>query len=220
MDSNPLTLFGWIGWQMLTRLGEALILLPICLVNLWALARLPSTRTLAWHWGLGLWLAVWVAVFSKVAFIGWGIGLSSLNFTGVSGHSMVAAAIYPLSFGIFLSSFGASKQKWAITTGFCLAIMIGVSRIAVGAHTVFEVLIGLLLGMLVSLIVLHTGTFAQVVVRAPVALAALVWLLISPLHTPQFQTHQWITSLSLTLSGNQIPYTRVGMLKALDQGKP
>ena len=41
----------------------------------------------------------WTTTASKVAFIGWGLGLSALDFTGISGHAMIASAVYPLLLG-------------------------------------------------------------------------------------------------------------------------
>ena len=38
------------------------------------------------------------------------------------------------------------------------------------------------------------------------------WLVVSPLQTPQIQTHSLVTQLALKLSGRPVPYTRTDML--------
>jgi len=38
---------------------------------------------------------------SKLAFMGWGIGIRELDFTGFSGHSALFAAFWPIFYGSF-----------------------------------------------------------------------------------------------------------------------
>ncbi len=86
-------------WLLLTRLGEAPILLPAAMLALWALSRHAAGRRLALGWLGSLGSAVFLTTATKVAFIGWGLGWPAIDFTGISGHAMFAAAVYPLLFG-------------------------------------------------------------------------------------------------------------------------
>lgn len=141
-------------WPLLTRLGEAQILLPAALVAAFALQRRPEGRPLALWWLLLIATAALLTTASKVAFIGWGIGWPELNFTGISGHAMFAAAVYPLLLGTLASRLPPLARQLAIGAGCALALLVGLSRIKVGAHSGSEVLAGLLVGAVASALAL------------------------------------------------------------------
>ena len=101
-------------WLAVTRVGEAQILLPAFLAGaLWlALARPagargraaqgnahahdhPARRS-ALRWIAGITATTLVTTVSKVAFLGFGLGIAAIDFTGFSGHSMYAWAILPV----------------------------------------------------------------------------------------------------------------------------
>src|SRR4051794_29091837 len=85
----------WYFWHSVTRLGEAQVVAPLTLLMGLSHARSLELRADALRWIALLGVAVLLTTVSKVAFIGWGIGSAALNFTGISGHTMFAAAIYP-----------------------------------------------------------------------------------------------------------------------------
>ena len=85
-----------LWWSHLSALGG---------LNVTALLAVGVT---AWLVGARCWrlALVWCGVFggamllaaaSQVAFIGWGIGIRSLSFTGSSGHAARAAAVFPVA---------------------------------------------------------------------------------------------------------------------------
>ncbi len=203
------------AWHLLTRLGEFQILLPALVLVLVPLARRTDARPLTSWWLATLAGAVLLTVASKLAFIGWGIGSAPFNFTGISGHAMFAAAIYPLTLGILASKFSPLAQNAAVGMGFGLAAMVGVSRVVVGVHSESEVLAGLLLGGAVSIWTITKARLPRAVVGPMIPVLVLSWFLISPMHTPQSQTHAWVTRMSLALSGKHQPYTRIEMLREL-----
>src|SRR5947208_3636310 len=84
------------AWSLIGRLGEAQLLLPAALAFAWWLARRSEARPLVQWWLSLMALAALVTTITKVAFIGWGVGNAAFDFTGVSGHAMFAAAVYPL----------------------------------------------------------------------------------------------------------------------------
>ena len=161
-------------WDLITRLGEAQILLPTALLLAAWFAWRGHSRRLAVTWLLGIATATLVTTASKVAFIGYGVGWPALNFTGVSGHSMFAAAIYPLA-GIAVASAVAgpqsiSWQRVGLMVGVVLAIVVGVSRVAISAHSWSEVLLGLAVGGAASAMALWVERAADSP-SAPVAAA-------------------------------------------------
>jgi membrane-associated phospholipid phosphatase len=206
-----------VYWQFLTRLGEAQVLLPAALLTALAVLRRPQARPLAARWLLLLGAGALFTTATKVAFFGWGVGWAELNFTGVSGHAMFAAAVYPVLFGALASSAPPKGRLLAIAGGCSLALLIGVSRIVVGAHSLSEVLAGCLVGGTVSALVLSAGHLPRTLVGPvlPVTVIVVVWLGLMPAHAPASTTHSAVIRLSLKLSGNSVPYTRGEMLRGL-----
>ena len=199
-------------WPVVTRLGEAQILLPtVALLALWFARRGRSLRLVA-MWLLGLGGAIGLTVLSKVAFMGYGWGWAPLDYTGISGHSMFAASVYPLAgIAVLHAMAGPRALDWrsaGLALGCAVALLVGASRVAVGAHSVVEVLVGLSVGGLVSLAALGAGRPPAVrpALWLPIALA--VWWGVTPAHAPPSTTHGLVTQLALQVSGRSAPYTR------------
>jgi hypothetical protein len=131
-----------IAWYLLTRLGEAQILLPAMLALLLWLAAQPATRPLAWRWALGTLLATAITTATKIAFIGFGVGIARIDFSGLSGHAMFAASLLPLMVALLRAQGGARLSAGSLLPGALLALLIAVSRVRVGAHSWSEVLLG------------------------------------------------------------------------------
>jgi membrane-associated phospholipid phosphatase len=200
-------------WQLYTRLGEAQILIPVALLASMLLWQKAEARPLALWWWIYLGLATLLTTASKVAFIGWGLGIAELNFTGVSGHAMFAAAIYPILLGTVASQASTNGQTFAIAAGFVVALMVGISRVVIGAHSDSEVLIGLLLGGAASTLAIFNARLPRALVGGSIIpVIIVVWLLIMPIQAPPTQTHSMVTSLSLALAGSNLAHTRSEML--------
>lgn len=195
-------------WHLVTRLGEAQILLPTAILAAGAMLSRSDGRPMAMWWMCLLGAAVLLTTASKIAFIGWGIGSAELDFTGISGHAMFAAAVYPLLLGTLAS--GASHRARCVTmiAGAGLAILVGVSRIVVGAHSASEVMAGLFVGGTVSAIALAFVHLPRAWLGPLVPSVVVCWLAVMPLHASTSQTHAMVTRLSLMLSGRSAPYTR------------
>ena len=202
-------------WPVVTRLGEAQILLPtVALLAVWFARRGRSVRLVA-MWLLGLGIAIGLTTLSKIAFMGYGWGWAPLDYTGISGHSMFAASVYPLAgIAVLHAVAGPRALDWrgaGLALGCAVALLVGASRVAVGAHSVVEVLMGLGLGGLVSLAALSAGRLPAVrpALWLPIALA--VWLGVTPANAPPSTTHGLVTRLALQVSGRSEPYTRADL---------
>lgn len=208
----------WHFWHALTRLGEAQILLPAALLTAAKLLRHATTRALAGWWMAMLAVTVIATTATKIAFIGWGLGVPQWNFTGVSGHTMLSAAIYPLLFGALTLGKSHRVRVLSLLFGALLAVLVGISRVKVGAHTSSEVIAGWVLGGSVNLaaLALLRAPRERMGVWIPAAMAA--WLLIMPIQAPAANTHSMVTRLALSLSGHQRPYTRADMLREWRRG--
>jgi membrane-associated phospholipid phosphatase len=198
-------------WQLLTRLGEAQILLPAGALAVLALLRQAPSRSMAIRWLAALAVAAGLTTASKLAFIGWGLGWPGLNFTGVSGHAMFAAAVYPLLLGTLAPRRPRVLPVLALALGALLAGLIGLSRLAVQAHSVSEVVAGLALGAAVVAVALGQMHLPTLRISPWVPVTAAVWLFIMPAHAPPSQSHALVTRLALAVSGHPLPYTRADL---------
>jgi len=205
------------GWHWLTRLGEAQILLPAIAVTVIVLLSRPDARAHAGRWALLLGLAVLLTTASKIAFIGWGIGWAEIDYTGISGHAMFAAAVYPWVAITLASRASLAQRRLALGAGALLALLIGLSRVVVGAHSVSEVLAGLLIGGLAGAAALALLRLPPLPLKPLIPCAVLAWLAMMPFTLPSSPTHALVTQLSLKLSGHSTPYTRSDMLRELRQ---
>ncbi|MEO7937689.1 MAG: phosphatase PAP2 family protein [Burkholderiaceae bacterium] len=206
-------------WVEGTRLGEVQILLPIGLFAAMVLALQSGAWRLATHWMSLLLVAMLLTLASKLAFIGWGLGYAALNYTGVSGHAMMSAAVLPLTLAA-MSPIRSRHGRWgAAGVGVGLALLVGLSRVVVGSHSWSEVVAGWLLGMAVTTWAVSRHGLPQArPSRRPVAswlvpavlmvsvVAVIAW-------SAAFSSHRIVTRLSLALSGHAEPYTRADLLR-------
>ncbi|ALT78922.1 phosphatase PAP2 family protein [Paucibacter sp. KCTC 42545] len=221
-------------WPWLTRLGEAQILLPLVLVAclwLWRTserggrdeaqpgALTPSTQLapVARRWLFWLGAAAALTTLSKLAFIGWGLGIEALDFTGISGHAMFASAVLPMLAWTLVRGRSLRVQRGAVALAFALAALIAYSRLKVGAHSSVEAWAGLLLGSGASLLSLprrmrvSSSSASALGQRPPTWLPAgvVAALLLLPIGAPPSRSHDLVTQLALQLSGQQRPFQRL-----------
>jgi membrane-associated phospholipid phosphatase len=195
-------------WALITRLGEAQILLPALLaVALWLSLRSGALRT------VGRWLALLAAAaaittVTKVGFFGFGIGIAALDFTGISGHAMFATAALPLI--VHAASVGHSEtsRRRALAATYVLALVIAASRVMIGVHSLSEVIAGYALGAVASGAALAWATVSHGAVPKSLLVGLFAWLLVTPAGAPPSPTHGWVIWLSLAVSGRSEPYTR------------
>lgn len=198
-------------WHLVTRLGEAQILLPaMAAALLWLLISARDMST-ARRWLLFTALAAALTTATKVAFIGYELGYAPLDYTGISGHAMFAAAILPVLTGIAAAGTAPRWRAAAIGTGYVLAAVVAYSRWRVGAHSPVEAIAGLALGSLASATVLYAGKLPHS--RPPLWLGVglVLWMSSLPLSAPASMTHDWVIRLSLAVSDRSAPYQRAQM---------
>jgi membrane-associated phospholipid phosphatase len=204
-------MFSVHAWWLVTRLGEAQLLLPAMALALVWLARTPATRPLAAAWLLAALVATFVTTASKVAFIGWEIGDAALDFTGFSGHSMFAALVLPVLARVAAASAPRPWPRVAVAFGYVLAAVIAVSRVTTHAHSVSEAVLGFLLGGAASAWALRHAQAPTLPAPRWWLAAVVAWLLVLPFEAPPSRTHDLVTAVSLKLSGRAVPYTRHDM---------
>lgn len=194
-------------WHGLSMLGSLPVTGPLGVaIAAWLLAGRSWRLSLSWCLLFGLGMLLVVA--TKVAWIGWGVGMPDVKFGGLSGHSMRACAVFPVAFYLAFHPAEEGARRCAAAVGVALALLVSVSRVPVLAHSWSEVVLGALVGLAVSaaFIALAHSPRPQPFGRV-LAGVMLPLLLIVPQVEP-LPTERWMTSLALYLSGHEKPFER------------
>ncbi|AWH53277.1 phosphoesterase PA-phosphatase [Stenotrophomonas sp. ESTM1D_MKCIP4_1] len=189
-------------WETLSALGDSRALLPLAVVL--ALFAPPAHHRLLCRWAAAVALVAVATLASKIAFMGWGLGIESVDFTGISGHAAMSSTLYPVAFWLLASGRSRHPRAWAVA-GAGLALAIAWSRVPLRAHSLSEIIIGLSLGMAASAWVLRglraPAGLMPVRIRGvllAIAVAAAVPILLADLHT-----HDLVKATAKALSGRE-----------------
>jgi membrane-associated phospholipid phosphatase len=199
-----------VSWITITRLAGITVTAPIAL-GIAAFLVIEGERRLALWWCLLFAAGLALVAATKIAFIGWGIGIHPLDFTGASGHAMRAMALAPVALYLILQNAPRHLRAAGVLTGFAFGMLIGISRIVLRAHTVSEVVAGWLLGAAVSIAFICIAGSLQKTVFTPTRIAGglLALFLLAAFGRP-FPTQYWLTKVSLYVSGHDKPFVRAG----------
>ncbi|GAB7536880.1 phosphatase PAP2 family protein [Burkholderia sp. 22PA0099] len=149
-----------------TNFGDPYLTIPLAALILLWLAMMRSWRA-ALFWAGGMTLGASVVAASRVVHVIWGIEVPALNFTVVSGHAMLAGAVYPTVFSLCDNRTRRGAVVGPYAGGLLLATAIGASRILLGYHSTAEVVCGLVAGMLVATLTCFQFTFAHTLFGKP-----------------------------------------------------
>ncbi|MDR6094770.1 phosphatase PAP2 family protein [Stenotrophomonas sp. SORGH_AS_0321] len=189
-------------WQPLSMLGDSRSLLPAAMVLI-AFGACQRSR-----WSLrciaSLCVIGTLVLGSKLAFLGWGIGLARLDFTGFSGHATLSALIWPVLLAVGLST---RRSHWSAAAGLMLAAVIAYSRLPLQAHSWSEIVSGWLLGASGAVWTLRRLD-ASSPARPGWLATALVAGAFIPLAFPEATTHEAVVRLATALSGAEDPHAR------------
>jgi len=206
-------------WSVVTRLGSAGLVLPLLAIvatGLWMSNQKAAVRI----WLLAFALVVLATMTTKVLFLGWGLGIALLDFTGISGHALLASSVLPVFFSWLLAADQRRYSAPGVALGLLASLGVGGSRVVLGAHSGSEVVIALVLGMAVSVLALHA-------LEAPVERPGfarfstlILFLALGTTTANYLPTHDWEVRLSMLLSGRSKPYTRchLKVQTTLEQG--
>ncbi|MEW9624525.1 phosphatase PAP2 family protein [Rhodanobacter geophilus] len=189
-------------WLHLTALGDSAVILPcVALMVAWLLVS-RATRGLALGWLLAVCGVGGVVVGSKLLFMVWGIGLPGLDYTGLSGHSAMAALSWPTLLALLAGGARNGVRLLAVAVGMLLAAAIAWSRVALDAHSIPEIVLGWSLGALASAAWLAWSWRAwKLPLRAwPLLLSlllALPWV-----YGQRFPSQQLLTRVASSLAAN------------------
>ncbi|WMY11166.1 phosphatase PAP2 family protein [Paraburkholderia phenoliruptrix] len=194
-------------WYSITSLGGAGMTLPLAFaIALWL--AVGYTWRMAAGWLLLLGAAIGLVTVTKLAFLGWGVGVRELDFTGVSGHAMLSTAVYPVALFLILLRTHPSVRVLGVLLGLVAGMAVGLSRVVLSAHSPSEAITGCLVGALAALLFVRMAwkTQPERLSAFPVAVSLMVLaVLMHGVHVP---TQRWVTHIALKVSGHERPFIR------------
>ena len=202
-------------WETITKFGDVALLGPVAAaIALWL--TFASKRHMALFWCLSFAGAMSLVALTKIAFMGWGVG-ESHNFTGISGHTTAACAVIPVLLFLCLQNTRPLIRIYGVALGILFGICIGISRLAVEAHSLPEVVAGCMLGCLVSvsfIVFFSPSTPLSRPTPARPALALSMVVLFAFSFTDTAPTQVWLEHIAMAVSGRDKPVVRkVGLLR-------
>ncbi|KAB8146138.1 phosphatase PAP2 family protein [Raoultella planticola] len=206
-----------MNWQWVSFFGDSTVLLPSSAAVFMVLFLRRPSRQIAWQWGLLFGITGAIVSASKLAFMGWGIGIRELDFTGFSGHTALSTAFWPIFLWLLCARGSVALRRTAMVMGYLLAGLVGYSRLAIHAHSPSEVIAGLLLGACGSALFLLMQRNSSRAVDAQLSWGGVLSLIIIPvvlLNTgTKAPTQSLLGEIAVKLGPLEKPFTRADMHK-------
>lgn len=195
-----------VWWFHLSALGGLNVTALLALaIGAWLVG--ARSWRLALAWCLLFCGAMALAAATQMAFIGWGIGIRALAFTGFSGHATRAAAVFPVAFYLLAERRRDAWRHAALLAGALLAVGVALARVKIGAHTPSEAVAGCVLGLAAAGLFVARTRAARDFSPRPLLLGLLAATVLLPRADP-LDAHQWLTAAALKLSGRDRVYLR------------
>ncbi|WP_297355456.1 phosphatase PAP2 family protein [Paraburkholderia sp.] len=194
-------------WYLITGLGGPALTLPLAIaIALWL--ALGYSWRMAAGWLLLLGMAIGVVTVTKLAFLGWGVGVRELDFTGLSGHAMLSTAVYPVALFLMLLPARSKFRLVGVLFGLAAGIAVGMSRVVLSAHSPSEAITGCIVGAVTALLFVRWSWDAEPGRLSAVPVAVSLMMLTVGLHGVHVPTQRWVTHIALKVSGHDRPFIR------------
>jgi membrane-associated phospholipid phosphatase len=132
----------------ITNLGDAAVTVPVAFAcALWLSA---ADKREAFRWLCVLAAGLALVGLTKVLYAGCGIQIRSVEFRVISGHTMLASAVWGVALGLLTGSVRAGWYRLGATVGLAMGAVIGFCRVVQDAHTPIEVVAGWVLGSAIA----------------------------------------------------------------------
>ncbi|CAM2171475.1 Phosphoesterase [Burkholderia latens] len=139
-----------VAWTAVSDLGDAAMTLPLALWCIAWLAWSTTGRRQAVSWALLLAAGMALVGVTKILYAGCGVRIEAIDFRVISGHTMLASAVWPMTCVLVLSG-APLRAGTPLLAGLALGALIGVARVFDDAHTPSEVVAGWFVGSAVAL---------------------------------------------------------------------
>jgi membrane-associated phospholipid phosphatase len=194
-------------WHTVTFLGDSAFTVPCALaIAIWLSINGLWKQTVRWLLCFGVAMAL--VVVTKLLFMGWNIAPPFINFTGISGHSASATAVYLTAAFLFSNEKSERTRMLAIAAAIVFSIVIGLSRLAIKVHSESEVVIGLLTGAVAAWCFCRAFDGSKRTLRGKYVFVALsVFMLMGTTGKPA-PTQGLLQDVAQMLSGRDMVYYR------------
>jgi len=194
-------------WTLITNFGDSAVMLPAAvMIALWLVAGGAWRAAFVWLSAFGA--GTVLVVGTKIAFLGWGVGSAQLDFTGVSGHTMLATSVTLTAIHLLSRGLPERHRLMLLAIGLAGTLAVGMSRLALEAHSASEVCAGLAIGGLVAGgFALSSRQMAPPKLPPGLMIAVLAMVCVM-MHGHQAGAQGLIARLALYLSGHGAVYTR------------
>jgi membrane-associated phospholipid phosphatase len=137
----------------------------------------------------------------------WNVGVRALDFTGISGHSAGAMTVWPVLAWMLAYKRGRRGRIIGLCFGLLLALAIALSRIVLHAHSVAEVVGGVIMGLvMISIFLFHEASLR--LPRCKACLLLPLFMVVMVMHGRSFPSEWLLQQLALQLSSDGTTYTR------------
>lgn len=206
-----------MSWPFISFFGDSTVLLPSAALLFAILLLRKKTAYLAWQWAALFGITGGIVSLSKLAFMGWGIGIRDIDFTGFSGHSALSAAFWPIFLWLLSARFTSAIRTLFVIAGYGIALTVAYSRLVIHAHSVSEVIAGALLGAAASALFLLLQKRAGDTGSAQISWGSAACLVLIPamlLHTGvKAPTQSLLGKVAVAIGPLDKPFTRADMHK-------
>jgi len=193
-------------WTLITSFGDAGLMVPTAvIIAVWLYAAQGRVAALLW---CALFVSAGLLVTAtKIAFLGFGLGIHRFNFTGISGHSMMSMAVFPVA--LVLLGGASPRSRWILVPlGAGIAAMVALSRLVIHAHSLSEVLSGMAVGASVAGLFFLLAKLPPARARnLPFVSFCLAMIFLAGYGRPA-PSQDLVTRAALVLSGRDHPYTK------------
>lgn len=189
----------------LVNLGDSLLLIPVAAVIATWLACTRARRLALW-WCVLFFGGLALVGASKIAFLGWGLGIRAIDMKGFSGHAMRTTAVAPVLLYLVLHSAPLYWRRAAALLGLALGAGMGLLLISCGYHSVSETLAGWLIGAFASLAWVRMAEQSPPLELDRSALSAGLLVFVMAVMVMPVSGTYIMTKIALYLSGNSTPY--------------
>lgn len=198
-------------WSQLIVLGDSALTIPLGLAIALLLVFQGAIRQ-AISWVLGFGSAILLIVAGKLAFTFFGWSIPAIDMYVVSGHAMLAVAVYPVLLGTLANNAPRPVRRAAISAGVALAGAIAVALIVELQHTSAETLLGSGVGFLAAYCGLRRHTpmrHGTVTILVLLPLLCLILLNVSlPVHATRHGVWQFVGNY-LRISDTYLRYIAI-----------
>ncbi|MEM5438811.1 phosphatase PAP2 family protein [Paraburkholderia diazotrophica] len=145
-------------WMIFTNIGDAALTVPVAILCAAWLARVDVV--LACRWILALTCGMALVGATKVLYSAWGIALPLGHFRVISGHTMLSTAVWIVTIAL-LAKWWRQPPSLGIVMGLLIGALTGYSRVFDHSHSVMEVIVGWVVGVIAAAWFLRTALHVE-----------------------------------------------------------